>query len=166
MVDIVQGTTPASYLYAGTSGGDTYVVPLTRTTTGAAYLSGTYTIDTLGLGNDILVFKVTDFQSNQLFFPQFELVARTTGTGASSVTTYSPSIFALDQRTTPFRINWPNADALDTSRLDVYVTPAGASAAVLAATIDRTNFLIGISPSGVLAAPGTTTGALYTKETI
>lgn len=158
MVDIVQGTLS----YAGTSGGDTYVVPLTRTTTGAAYLSGTYTIDTLGLGNDVLVFKATDFQSNQLFFPQFELVAKT----VNGVTSYSPSIFALDQRTTPFRINWTNADALDTSRLDVYVTPAGASAAVLAATIDRTNYFIGNSPSGVLAAAGTTTGALFTNKTI
>ncbi len=158
MVDIVQGT--LSYL--GTSGNDTYVVPLTRTATGAAYLSGTYTIDTLGLGNDILVFKITDFQSNQLFFPQFELVART----VSGVTSYSPSIFALDQRATPFRIDWPNGNAGDTSRLEVYLTPAGASASVLAATIDRTNYFIGNSPSGVLAAPGTTTGALYTKETL
>jgi hypothetical protein len=105
MVDIVQGTTAASYLYAGTSGGDTYVVPLTRTATGAAYLSGNYTIDSSNLGGyDILVFKVTDFQSNQLFFPQLELVAKTTVTAAStvtpgsSVTTYSPSFFALDQR--------------------------------------------------------------------
>jgi hypothetical protein len=161
MVDIVQGTTPATYLYAGTSGGDTYVVPLTRTTTGAAYLSGTYTIDTLGLGNDILVFKVTDFQSNQLFFPQFELIAKT----VNGVTSYSPSIFALDQRTTPFRMDWPNSNAGDTSRLDVYVTPTGATASVLAATIDRTNYFIGTSPSGVLAAAGTTTGALYVKET-
>jgi len=172
MVDIVQGTTAASYLYAGTSGGDTYVVPLTRTATGAAYLSGNYTIDSSNLGgNDILVFKVTDFQSNQLFFPQMELVAKT----VNGVTTYSPSIFALDQRTTPFRVDWPNYNAGDTARLDVYVTPTGASAAVLAATIDRTMYYIGTSPAmnyitppiaGATATAGTTTGAMYIKETI
>ncbi len=151
---IAQGTTPVTYTYSGTPGDDTYIVPMTKTNA-QSFLFGTYTIDTLGSGNDTLVFKATDVFSGatSLFFPQLELSASN-----------SPVWTAYDQRANPLRIEWNSFNQGDTGKLEVWHTQTGATTPVLAATIDHTGTYIG--NGGLAANYGNKTGAIYFQETI
>lgn len=158
--NLVQGTTPASYIYSGTATGsgavldDTYVLSMTKTGT-SSFLFGTYTIDSLGTGNDTLVFRATDVfsGSTSLFFPQFELSA-----------TNTPVWTAYDQRSNPLRVEWSSFNQGDTGKVEVWQTPTGSTVPVLAAVIDNAGTYI--TTDGVAASAGTRTGAMYVRETI
>ncbi len=152
--NLTQGTLPATYLYSGTTGDDTYNLSITAS--GAApFLFGTYTIDTLGGGNDTLVFKATDVFSGaaSLFFPQFELSSGNT-----------PIWTAYDQRSNPLRVEWNSFNQGDTGKVEVWQTPTGSTVPVLAAVIDNAGTYI--TTAGSAASAGTRTGAMYVRETI
>ncbi len=149
-IPLVQGTTTVT----GTSGDDTYIVPITKTAA-ESFLSGTYTIDSFGMGNDTLIFKATNVFSGatSLFFPMLELSASN-----------SPVWTAYDQRANPLRIEWNSFNQGDTGKLEVWHTQTGATTPVLAATIDHTGTYIG--NGGLAANYGNKTGAIYFQETI
>ncbi len=107
----------------GTSGNDTFYVPITRTGT-TSFLSGSYSIDAnsngsmLGVGgNDTLVFKATNLftSGNYLFLPQFELVS-------GGPQGYTPTWIAYDQRSAPFSVSWPNFGSGDKVTLELWNT--------------------------------------------
>jgi hypothetical protein len=153
--NLIQGTTPLTFAYPGTAGSDTFYVPFSKTAT-AAFLSGTYTLDSSNLGgNDVLVFKATDIfnGSTSLFNPQFELSSNNT-----------PVWTAYDQRANPFRLEWNSFATGDTGRMEVWMTPTGSTSPVLAAFADLAGTYI--TTVGASAAAGVRTGAIFLKENV
>jgi hypothetical protein len=109
MVDIVQGTTAASYLYPGTSGSDRYAASFNLVNRGTVaapineFLTGTYKI-TSGLGSDSFVAKLTDYTSRPYFPQHFELF-QTPGSNS-----YTPALVPYDLRPQPLRVEFLDFD--------------------------------------------------------
>lgn len=150
---LAQPTVPGIASYPGTAQDDIFYVPFSRTSTGS-FLSGTYTIDSAGLGgNDAVVFRATDVfnGSTSIFFPQFELSAGNT-----------PVWTAFDQRTNPLRLEWNSFGSGDSGRLEVLVTPPGSTTATTAVVINNT--LTYITQEGTAAPTSQRTGAAFARE--
>ncbi len=152
-VTLVQGT----FANPGTSSSDNFYFNFSKTAS-QSYLFGTYTIDSNNLGgSDTLVFKATDIFNgiNSAFFPKFEL---TPGTNFVAWTAY-------DQRATPLRVEWNSFSPStgDNARIELWMTPTGSTAPVLAATINNTGTYIGRDG---MAATNERTGAMFVRENI